>query len=55
MSDVNQRRGRILNIEAKAEVQMVLAEIPTSEMASSYRSAFHDTRTRLVQHQIHSL
>ncbi len=34
MSDVNQRRGRILNIEAKAEVQMVLAEIPTSEMAS---------------------
>ncbi len=34
MSDVNQRRGRILNIEAKAESQMVLAEIPTSEMSS---------------------
>ncbi len=34
MSDVNQRRGRILNIEAKTEVQMVLAEIPTSEMSS---------------------
>lgn len=34
MSDVNQRRGRILNIEAKAEGQMVLAEIPTSEMSS---------------------
>ena len=34
MSDVNQRRGRIMGIEPKTEVQSVLAEIPTSEMAT---------------------
>lgn len=35
MSDVNQKRGRIMGIEAKSNgIQMVEAEIPTSEMST---------------------
>ena len=35
MSDINQKRGRIMGIEAKSEgIQMVDAEIPTSEMST---------------------
>lgn len=34
MSDINQRRGRIMGIEPKGEVQCVQAEIPSSEMSS---------------------
>lgn len=33
MSDLNKRRGRILGIEPKAEMQMVSAEVPTSELS----------------------
>lgn len=33
MSDLNKRRGRILGIEPKAEMQMVMAEVPTAELA----------------------
>ena len=34
MSDVNQKRGRIMGIEPKAEMQLVIAEVPTSEMST---------------------
>ncbi|MDD2213570.1 MAG: elongation factor G [Oscillospiraceae bacterium] len=34
MSDVNQKRGRIMGIEPKANMQMVTAEIPASEMST---------------------
>ena len=34
MSDVNQKRGRIMGIDAAEDMQLVTAEIPTSEMAT---------------------
>lgn len=34
MSDINQRRGRIMGVDPKGEVHLVEAEIPSSEMAS---------------------
>lgn len=33
MSDLNKRRGRIMGIEPKAEMQVVSAEVPTSELS----------------------
>ena len=33
MSDLNKRRGRIMGIEPKSEMQVVSAEVPTSELS----------------------
>lgn len=33
MSDLNKRRGRIMGIEPKAEMQVVMAEVPASELS----------------------
>ncbi|MDI9469110.1 MAG: elongation factor G [Bacillota bacterium] len=34
MSDINQKRGRIMGIDAGVDMQLVTAEVPTSEMAT---------------------
>ncbi len=46
MSDITQKRGRIMGIEPKGEMQLLMAEVPTSEMATYATSLRQMTQGR---------